>query len=261
MLIPSGSVYGDPNLIKNGSFDNNLNDWGTSGTVYLDPYFGNPEPSVKLIGPSGSSFSALFQNNIITSNKDLILSFDIYTSSEEPVMSLWLQFWQEHVALSIPKGITPPKDKWYKFSMSLSQIFQDVTSAQLPDFNKVDIKIQTHYETEAYIDNVSLAPPPIQSFTITEPIQEPAPWIRDRQMTCYQVWINEDNNFEFVFWWEYANNNWVKIYDMAGNEVFLIDMEKGNARFEADLPDGMYTVKTFHDGFETPIQEFVIGKP
>jgi len=87
------------------------------------------------------------------------------------------------------------------------------------------------------------------------------PWVRDVEMTCHQVWINEDNNFEFVFWWEYANNNWVKIYDMAGNEVFSIDMKKGNARFEADLPDGMYTVKTFHNEFGTPIQEFLIGKP
>jgi hypothetical protein len=91
-------------------------------------------------------------------------------------------------------------------------------------------------------------------------IEEPV-WIRDHEMTCYQVWINEDNNFEFVFWWEYANNNWVKIYDMNDNEVFSIDMEKGNAHFEAVLPDGMYTVKTFHNGFETPIQEFLIGKP
>jgi hypothetical protein len=38
-------------------------------------------------------------------------------------------------------------------------------------------------------------------------------------------------------------------------------MPKGNARFEANLPDGMYTVKTFHDDMSTSIQEFVIGKP
>jgi hypothetical protein len=93
-----------------------------------------------------------------------------------------------------------------------------------------------------------------------EPYVEPVPF-RTHEMTCYQVWINEDNNFEFVFFWEYANNNWVKIYDMAGVEVFSIDMEKGHAHFTAALPDGMYTVKTFHDGFKTPIQEFVIGKP
>jgi hypothetical protein len=86
-------------------------------------------------------------------------------------------------------------------------------------------------------------------------------WERDHEMECFQVWINEDNCFEFVFWWEYENNNWVKIYDMAGNEVFSIDMTHGKANFEACLPDGMYTVKTFHNGFEKPIQEFMIGKP
>ncbi|MFC2145701.1 hypothetical protein ACFLQQ_05160, partial [Actinomycetota bacterium] len=90
---------------------------------------------------------------------------------------------------------------------------------------------------------------------------EPEPPVRIQDMTCYQVWINDDNCFEFVFRWEYKNNNWVKIYDMAGNEVFSIDMAHGKANFEACLPDGMYTVKTFHSGFENPIQEFMIGKP
>ncbi len=85
-------------------------------------------------------------------------------------------------------------------------------------------------------------------------------WIRDRDMTCYQVWINENNNFEFVFFWEYKNNSWVMIYDMAGNEVFLIDIEYGKARFEADLPDSMYNVKTFHEEGKI-LQEFIIRKP
>ena len=109
---------------------------------------------------------------------------------------------------------------------------------------------------------------PVRYFSITpeegntnNEVAEPKVWERNHEMTCYQVWINEDNSFEFIFFWEYKNNNWVKIYDMEENEVFSIDMEKGNARFEADLPDGMYTVKTFHNGFETPIQEFLIGKP
>ena len=87
------------------------------------------------------------------------------------------------------------------------------------------------------------------------------PWVRNVDMTCYQVLVNDDNDFEFVFWWEYADNNWVKIYDMAGNEVFSTDMPYGDAHFNADLPDGMYTVKTFHNDMSTPLQEFVIGKP
>ena len=74
-------------------------------------------------------------------------------------------------------------------------------------------------------------PPAFMKFTnitidkATDKVEEPAIWQRDHKMQCYQVWINEDNNFEFVFWWEYKNNNWVKIYDMEGAEVFAIDMK------------------------------------
>jgi hypothetical protein len=105
----------------------------------------------------------------------------------------------------------------------------------------------------------------VREFTVSGDCKEEekieVPWVRDREMTCWQVWVNGNNNFEFIFFWEYASNNWVKIYNTAGNEVFSIDMPKGNARFEANLPDGMYTVKTFHDDMSTSIQEFVIGKP
>ena len=107
----------------------------------------------------------------------------------------------------------------------------------------------------APVDN----PPPVEK---PAPAKEEAPvvWVRDHPMTCYQVWVNKDNNFEFVFWWEYKSSNWVKIYDMNGNEVFSIDMPYGDAHFVANLPDGMYTVKTFNDQPE-PIQTFIIGKP
>lgn len=47
---------------------------------------------------------------------------------------------------------------------------------------------------------------------------------------------------------------------MAGNEVFSIDMPYGDAGFTADLPDGMYTVKTFQKEGHI-LQEFLIGKP
>lgn len=53
----------------------------------------------------------------------------------------------------------------------------------------------------------------------------------------------------------------VTIFVVALCPPILIDIEKGNTSFEADLPDGMYTVKTFHSAFETLIQEFDIGKP
>jgi hypothetical protein len=86
------------------------------------------------------------------------------------------------------------------------------------------------------------------------------PWVRDHPMTCYQVWVNENNQFEMVFWWPYKNNNWVRIYNMSGNLVYETNMSLNNPHIVVDLPDGMYTVKTFHDQPE-PLQVFVIGKP
>jgi hypothetical protein len=83
---------------------------------------------------------------------------------------------------------------------------------------------------------------------------------RNYDMTCWQVWINKDNNFEFIFWWTYFNNNWVQILDMNGNLVWEIDFPKDEPHFEVDLPDGMYKVKTFHEAGHI-LQEFYIGKP
>ena len=90
--------------------------------------------------------------------------------------------------------------------------------------------------------------------TAIEPV-----WVRTQEMTCKQVWINKDNKFQFSFIYPYRDNNWVKIYDMSGKEVFSIDMPYDNPNIIVDLPDGMYTVKTFNDQPE-PIQTFIIGK-
>lgn len=95
----------------------------------------------------------------------------------------------------------------------------------------------------------------LDNFKWEEPV-----WVRTQEMTCKRVWINEDNNFQFSFIYPYANNNWVKIYDVAGNLVYEIDMPYYNPNIIVDLPDGMYKVKTFHDQVAS-IQEFMIGKP
>jgi len=86
-------------------------------------------------------------------------------------------------------------------------------------------------------------------------------WIRTMPMTCWQVWINEDNDFEFIFWYPYKDNNWVRIYDMEGNMVHEVNVPLDDPHIIADLPDGMYNVKTFRFDPENPIQEFLIGKP
>jgi hypothetical protein len=89
---------------------------------------------------------------------------------------------------------------------------------------------------------------------------EPQPWVRNHEFQCWQVWVNEANQFEFVFVWEYANNNHVQILDKDGNIVFYIDLPKGGCHFVADLPDGTYTVQNYHE-YGHILREFVISKP
>ena len=93
-----------------------------------------------------------------------------------------------------------------------------------------------------------------------EPEAEPI-WVRQMPMTCWQVWINEYNDFEFIFWYPYKDNNWVRIYDLEGNMVYEVDMPIDDPHIMVDLPDGMYIVKTFWIDPDNPIQEFIIGKP
>ncbi len=102
---------------------------------------------------------------------------------------------------------------------------------------------------------------PIRAFSASaEPSAEPEPepvWGRTMPMTCWQVWINEDNDFQFIFWALYADNNWVRIYDMEDNLVFETDLSDPN--LIVDLPDGFYMVRTSY--YNTLLQEFLIGKP
>ncbi|MCJ7473350.1 MAG: DUF6273 domain-containing protein [Actinobacteria bacterium] len=101
------------------------------------------------------------------------------------------------------------------------------------------------------------SPPVTQSITESE---KPV-WVRPMPMTCWQVFINEDNMFEFIFWYPYKDNNWMQIFDMEGNMVYEVDVPLKDPHIIVDLPDGMYNVKTFRFDPEDPIQEFIIGKP
>jgi len=100
----------------------------------------------------------------------------------------------------------------------------------------------------------------LPSETTSLPSEEEPVWVRTMPMTCWQVFINEDNMFEFIFWYPYKNNNWVRIYDMEDNLVAEIEVLLNNPHIVVDLPDGMYTVRTYWQSPD-PIQEFIIGKP
>ena len=113
-----------------------------------------------------------------------------------------------------------------------------------------------HYGAISEYDNITLTYP-----EAAEAPEAPVPpvSVRTMPMTCWQVWINEDNDFQFIFWYPYKDNNWVRIYDMEDNMVFEVDLLLKDPNLIVDLPDGFYMVRTYHG--EVMLQEFLIGKP
>ncbi len=131
----------------------------------------------------------------------------------------------------------------------------DVSAAVAPG-DRVTIKF---YITDTDDDEVDSAVI-IDNFPFSKSKgEEEVVWVRTMPMTCWQVWINEDNNFQFIFWYPYKDNNWVRIYDMEDNLVHETDLSINDPNLIVDLPDGFYMVKTFHH--DKLLQEFLIGKP
>ncbi len=96
----------------------------------------------------------------------------------------------------------------------------------------------------------------VEEIEVLEEVQA----LRTRPFTVWQVDCNDEGHLEFIFVYPYKDNNWLTIYDMVGSEVYKEDISYSNPRTVVDLPDGMYTVKTFHlEGHI--IQEFMVGLP
>lgn len=91
--------------------------------------------------------------------------------------------------------------------------------------------------------------------------KQSCPAVRTHKLVCAQINIIESSPsvFELIFFYEYADNNWVRIYDMEGNLVFEVDFPHGHPTVIVDLPDGMYNVEVFHEEGKI-LQKFVIGK-
>jgi hypothetical protein len=256
-LLPLNYLSADPgNLVKNGDFSDDLDDWSTLGTVNI---IIDVTKAAELDSTFGSIIPSQISQYIEVSNKDAILSFDIKQTNYDCGAALTTvginifensihkgSAWYEYDSLAL--------NTWTSISFKLSELWYDYNGTEMPDFDQIWIFAETYYGDDAIFDNFYL-----ESSKSSEP-EEPEIWVRDVDMTCWQVWINEDNNFEFIFWWEYYNNNWVQIYDKEGNLVWEIDFPYGDPRFEAGLPDGMYTVKTFHEAGHM-LQEFMIRKP
>jgi len=245
-LIPASFISANPgNLVTNGDFSDGLINWITSLDVNLIG-------ETARVGPTSGSY--LLQD-INTTQKNLTYSVDVYPESFEGASYFKFAFglfknggWidgreQNYDGTSLSTGV------WTNISSKLSEML----GTELPDFDKVRIYVQTYWTCIARFDNFKLTYP--ETTTTAEPV-----WVRTMSMTCWQVWINEDGDFQFSFIYPYADNNWVRIYDMSGKMVYEIDMPYDNPNLIVDLPDGMYTVKTFTVGSTEPIQTFIIGK-
>jgi hypothetical protein len=253
-LLPVGSLNASPgNLIKNGDF--------SQGADGLDYWLSDNVTVILGEAFFYGQYNAWLDQYISTSNKNLTLSLDI-KPVDYAIGGIYVYF-------ELSKGATNhgwaqnsynslPLNSWTNVSFKISDAWYDKYTTSLPDFDQIYLEFWTDDYTEAFMDNIELTYPET-SATVVVPS-----WVRTMPMTCYRVWINEDNNFQFVFLYPYKDNNWVKIYAMnpdgtAGKEVFSVDMPHSNPNLIVDLPDGMYIVKTYHS--DKPIQEFVIGKP
>jgi hypothetical protein len=266
-LLPVSFISANPgNLVQDSGFDDGLNWCYEEGNVDIVNLGGSHNNVLHIDGDDtydGNWYQywegAFWQ--IHTSNKNLTFSLDyclldydengedggfgvgynLYDESFNPLGSAYY-WWQDNL------------NTWYRDGDTISNMWADTHSgASLPDFSWIEPYVGTWYIAEAYYDNVTLTYD--EPTTYVEPV-----WVRTQEMTCKRVWINEDNKFQFSFIYPYRDNNWVRIYDMSGKMVYEIDMPYDNPNIIVDLPDGMYTVKTFHDKPE-PLQTFVIGKP
>lgn len=272
LALPFNFLFAAPGLLTNADFE--TGDF-TGWTTYIDPAHLLNNVSIETEGGGSNSYARIdsytgdsyILQKIPISSPYLSLSFDVRSDSDTGMRSFYLKVELlddgDNVIASAVVTDTNYYPEWTTIvyntnwllpllppgivdaTKSINIFFGVDNSEAQPAITDFDNIILTYEETEEEEVN---------------PVSEKKVWVRDREMTCFKVWINDDNNFEFVFWWEYANNNWVQIYDMSGNPVFEIDMEKGNPHFEAPLPDGMYTVKTFHEAGKI-LQEFIIAKP
>ena len=254
-LLPVSFLNANPgNLVKNGDFSNGLNNWSTFGIVSV-------VGEAAIVGPSLGAFSSEISQYIDTTNKNLVYSCDIKPVTEDNSFEIGFNLYDNSNhdnsgflgnSHYFYNGLST--QSWETISFKISDCYQNMIGTEIPDFVSIRIYAASWFPSAGAFDNFKLEAP--GSGAEAEPV-----WVRTMPMTCYRVWINEDNNFQFIFWYPYRDNNWVKIYDMSGKEVFSIDMPYDNPNLIVDLPDGMYTVKTFNVDPATPIQTFVIGKP
>jgi hypothetical protein len=269
LALPFNFLFAAPGLLTNADFE--TGDF-TGWTTYIDPAHLSNNVSIETEGGGTNSYARIdsysgdsyILQKIPVSSPYISMSLDVRSNFNTFIDSFYIKVELlddgDNVIASGTLTDTNNYPEWTTLVFNATGLLPALPPGTIAATKAINIFFGVD-NSEAHpaitdFDNIIL------TYQETEEVgsaSEEKVWVRDRDMTCFQVWVNDDNNFEFVFWWEYANNNWVKIYDMDGTEAFSIDMKYGNAHFEAPLPDGMYTVKTFHEA-DKILQEFIIGK-
>jgi hypothetical protein len=267
MLLPVNQIFADNNLVTNGDFSNieamSAPDWRSNdpGVWISDDHW-----AIIDSAQNGNSTSYLWQN-ISTNCSNLTLYFDVLRKdaglSDDSSIKVYFTLvknnsqtgdWAPYDYGNSSQNF--PDDNWYRDNrLNMLDVWNDWSGgADLQPFDGVQLSFLVDNGGEAWFDNVRL------KCNDGGEAEEEEIWVRNHEFQCWQVWINEDNAFEFIFVWEYYNNNHVQILDKDGNIVFYIDLPKGDTHFVADLPDGVYTVQNYHE-YGHILREFVIGKP
>jgi hypothetical protein len=277
-VIPAGLNASTSEAVENGDFENNFAGW-------FDKFGSN---SVET-DSDGNHYLSLTSTYIETANAEASTVYQTINGINNPDATFSYSFFPLALSDTFAGSITVS----FIFSGSYEFYFSDYyyTSSQLtspvswnhvsynaldrwnsiypgqdfPKFNTLEISLAVWGgfgdpagSGTIFFDDISF--PNKSSNNSKQAESELQAWVRTQEMTCKQVWVNEDNKFQFSFIYPYADNNWVRIYDMAGNMVYEIDMPYDNPNIIVDLPNGTYTVKTFTAGSPEPIQTFVIGK-
>jgi hypothetical protein len=118
-----------------------------------------------------------------------------------------------------------------------------VTTYSACDIGWVDVHVSSCTGSVSLTDDVGCVGAPAPAAP-----EEPEPWVRgDRHMVCSLVEVNENGCFEFTFIYEYADNNWVSIFNKDTKELaHQVNMPYGEANFEACLENNITYVVFTH---------------
>ncbi|MCJ7473018.1 MAG: hypothetical protein MUP02_09465 [Actinobacteria bacterium] len=274
-FLPSKDISADPgNLLTNGDFESGSFNPGWSATDHTVVFFDNTYGGVFSYIAELDTHAILVEGNIFyiypviyqtvynITSPDLDFSYDYWNVFSSGVVRV--AFHLVDSSTNISKGVlldTPDNiTKWSTREHNIIQWWKEQhPNESMPSFDAVSVIVTLRGDelVRLFVDNFYLGYHRALA-SVSEEVQE-VKWVRPMPMTCWQVWINEDNNFQFIFWYPYKDKNWVRIYDIEGNMVYEVEVSLDDPNIIVDLPDGFYNVKTYHD--QELLQEFLVGKP